>query len=54
MLERGIIDAVVFLRKLQGEYHPKVKKLHMCFVDVANYFDRALKVFEWAFRIKEY
>ena len=47
MPERGTIDAVYILRRMQEEYHAKGKKLSMCFVDLA--FDRVLrKVLEWA------
>ena len=34
VLERGTIDAVFMLRRLQAEYHVKGKKLYMCFVDL--------------------
>ena len=33
-LERGTIDAVFILRRLQKEYCVKGKNLHMCFVDL--------------------
>ena len=36
MSERGTIDAVVILKKLQEEYHVKGKKLHMYFVDLVK------------------
>ena len=53
MLERGTIDAVFILRRLQEEYNAKGKKLHMCFVNLDKAFDRVLrKVFEWAMRKK--
>ena len=32
--ERGAIDAVFILRRLQGEYYAKGKKLYMCFVSL--------------------
>ena len=40
MPERGTIDAVFILRRLQEEYHAKGKKLYMCFVDLEKVFDR--------------
>ena len=40
MLERGTIDAVFILRKMQEEYLAKGKKLCMCFVDLEKAFDR--------------
>ena len=39
-LERGTIDAVLMLRRLQVEYHAKGKQLCMCFVDLDKAFDR--------------
>ena len=51
--ERGIIDAVFILRRMQDEYHAKGKKLYMCFVDLEKTFDRVpRKVLEWALRKK--
>ena len=41
--ERGIIDAVFILRRLQEKYHAKGKKLSMCFVDLEKAFDRVLR-----------
>ena len=38
--ERGTIDAVYILRRLQEEYHAKGKKLSMYFVDLEKAFDR--------------
>ena len=38
--ERGTIDAVFIVRRMQEEYHVKVKKLYMCFVDLLKAFDR--------------
>ena len=32
MLERGEIDAVFILRRMQKEYHAEGKKLYKCFV----------------------
>ena len=39
MPERGTIDAVFILRRLQEEYHAKGKRLYMCFVDLDRAFD---------------
>ena len=36
---RGILDAVIILRRLQQEYDAKGKKLYMCFVDLEKGFD---------------
>ena len=53
MPERGTIDAVFFLRRMQEEYHAKGKTLHICFVDLEKAFDRVLrKVLVWALRKK--
>ena len=53
MLERGTIGAVFILRRMQGEYNAKGKKLYMCFVDLEKAFDRVpRKVLEWALRMK--
>ena len=53
MLERGSIDAVFILGRLQGEYNAKGKKLYMCFVDLKKAFDSVLrKVLELAMRKK--
>ena len=38
-LERGTIDAVFILRRMQEEYHAKGKKLCLCFVDLEKAFD---------------
>ena len=40
MSERGTIDAVFILRRMQEEYHAKGEKLHMCFVDLEKAFAR--------------
>ena len=54
MPERGTIDAVFILRRMQEEYHAKGKKLCICFVDLEKAFDRVpRKVLEWALRKKE-
>ena len=56
--DRGTIDAVLILRRLQGEYYVKGKKLYMCtycmcFVDLEKAFERVpRKVMEWATRKK--
>ena len=53
MHERGQIDAVFMLRRLQEEYHAKGKKLYMCCVDIEKAVYRApRKVIEWAMRKK--
>ena len=36
--ERGTIDAVFILRRIQAEYIDKGKKLYMCFVDMRESF----------------
>ena len=38
MLERGIIDVMFFLRRMQKDHHVKGKKLYMCFVDIVKVF----------------
>ena len=40
---RGTIDAVFILRRMQEEYHTKVRKLYMCFVDLEKVSDRVLR-----------
>ena len=40
MPERGSIDAVFILRRLQAEYHANGEKLYMCFVNLEKVFDR--------------
>ena len=40
MPERGTIDVVFILRRMQQENHVKEKKLFMCFVDLEKAFDR--------------
>ena len=39
MPERGTIDAVITLKRLQKEYHAIGKKVYMCFVDLEKAFD---------------
>ena len=53
MPEKGTIDAVFILIRMQEEYHAKGKRLYMCFVDLEKAFDRVpRKVLEWAMRNK--
>ena len=53
MLERGTVDAVFILRRMQEEYHVEGKTLYMCFVDLKNAFDRVpRKMLELAMRKK--
>ena len=53
MPERGTIDDVFILRRMQEEYHAKGRKLYMCFVDLVKTFDSLpRKVLEWAIRKK--
>ena len=40
MPERGTIDVVFILRRLQEEYHDRGKTLYMCFVDLDKALDR--------------
>ena len=52
--ERGAIDPVFILRKMQEQYHAKGKKLYVCFVDLEKPFDKVpRKVLELAMRKKE-
>ena len=37
--ERGTIDAVFILRRMQEDYHDKGKMLYMCFVHLEKAFD---------------
>ena len=51
MPERGTIDAMFILRRLQEEYNAKGKKLYICFVDLEKALDKVpRKVLEWAMR----
>ena len=50
MHERGTIDAVFILRRMQEECHAK-GKICVCFVNLEKAFDKARrKVFEWEMR----
>ena len=51
MPEKGTIDIVFILRRLQEEYHANGKTLYACAVDLEKAFDRVpRKVMEWAMR----
>ena len=51
MPAKGTVDAVFILRRIQGKYSAKQKKLYMCFVDKETAFDKVpRKVVEWAIR----
>ena len=51
MPERGTIDAVFMLRRMQEKYHAKGKKLYMCFEDLEKAFDIVPRnVLKWALR----
>ena len=51
--ERGTIDAVFFLRRMQEEHQAKGKKLYMCFVVLEKAFNSIQrKVLEWAMKKK--
>ena len=53
MTERGAIDAVFILSRMQEGYHAKGKKLYMCFGDLWKALDRVLrKALEWVVRKK--
>ena len=43
MPERGTIDTVFILRRMQEEYHVWGKKLYMCLVDLEKAFYRVPK-----------
>ena len=40
MPERGTIDAVFIMRRMQEEYNDKGKKMYMCFAHLEKAFDR--------------
>ena len=44
MSERGAIDVVFILRRMQEKYHAKGKKSHMCYVDLDKALDRVIKM----------
>ena len=53
MPEKGTVDAIFIVRRMQEEYQKKDKKLYMCFVDMEKAFDKVpRKVMEWAMRKK--
>ena len=53
MPERGTIDVLFILRRMQEEYHVNGKKLYMCFVDLVKAFDRVPReVFKCTMREK--
>ena len=53
MSERGTIDVVLILRRLQEENHAKGKRLYKCLVNLEKALDRVLrKVLKWALRKK--
>ena len=54
MPERGTVDAVFMLGRMQDEYHTKGKKMCICFVDLEIAFDRVPRnVLELTMRKKE-
>ena len=51
MPDRGKIYAVFILRRMQEDYHAKIRKLYICFVDLEKVFDKVpWKVLEWTLR----
>ena len=51
MPEKGTIDPVFSMRRLQEEYRAIGKKLYMFFMDLVTAFDRVpQKALEWAIR----
>ena len=54
MPEKGTIDPMLILRKLQNEYRIIGKMLHVHFFDSGEDFDRVpRKLFEWAMKMNE-
>ena len=52
---RGTSEILFVVRRTQGEYRDKKKKLYMCYVDIEKTFNRVpRKVIEWAMRKKVY
>ena len=48
MPEKGTIDALFLVRRLQEEHRAKDKRMYMCFVDLEKAFDRVRRrVMEW-------
>ena len=43
MPERGTIDAVFILRRMEEEYRAREKLLYMCFVGLQKTLDRVLR-----------
>ena len=53
MPEKGTVDAIFIVRRMQEDYQKKDNKLYMCFVDMEKAFDRVpRKVLEWTMRKK--
>ena len=53
MPEKGTIDALFLVQRLQEEHRAKGKRMYMCFVDLEKAFDRVCRrVMEWAMRKK--
>ena len=50
---KGTMDAIFIVRRMQKKYQKKEEKLHMCFDDMEEVFDRVpRKVIQWAMRKK--
>ena len=53
MPEKGTIDALFLVQRLQEEHRAKDKRMYMCFVDWEKAFDRVRRrVMEWVMRKK--
>ena len=53
MPERGTIDDLFIVRRMQEEYMEKNKKFYMCFMDLEKAFDRvSRRVMQWVLRKK--